>query len=434
MRLGSVLRPLLRNASPKSPSSILFLFFLIFYLTLIHYCRTHYYGDPTSFFFDPARGYQRYYSIVRQRQADAFIDAASSQPSSNTLKKDPKICLGIATVARDNEQYVRATIGSLLEGLTASEREEIYLAVLIAHTDPALHPIYNEPWLTAVADKVLLYDVTPEQKAELETWERERNFVRKAIFDYTYALQKCADTGAEWVAMVEDDTIAVTQWYPRAIAALAQADDGYRVHDTSVTAGGSDGAGGGAGVTGDWLYLRMFYTEEFLGWNAEEWPTYLFVSATVTAGLALFLLVLRKLFFRALLTDAFIGVACLVCTPALILLYFLAGRQSVQPLRTGVSEMPRFGCCAQGLIFSSHMAPKIATRLKDAGAGFVDELIEAWANELDLVRWVVAPSLLQHVGAHSSKGDDMGNKAKYDRSVAEKIWNFGFEAYDERVF
>ena len=414
---------------PGTTGGRLFLAFIVVYLLLIRQCNVNNYRDPTSVFFDPVRGYQRHYSLARQREAEAYLENSSWQSPSGKSPHDrtkPKLCVGIATIARastnasqEQEQYVRATIGSLLDGLDGdTERPEIQLVVLIAHTDPKDHPIYEELWLLNAADKVLTYGGVPDaQKEELTTWEREKNYVRKAIFDYTFVLEKCASTGAQWIAMVEDDTLAVKNWYPRAMAALEQADDRLRVQ--------ADG-----GET-DWLYLRMFYTEEFLGWNSEEWPIYLFVSVLLVAGTAATLSVLRRLPpFRALVTDTFIKVTLLICIPSLIILYFLAGRQSVSPmLRPGVSEMPRFGCCAQGLIFSSGMAPKIITRLKDAGQGFVDQLIEAWANEARLVRWVVVPSLLQHIGAHSSKGDDLGEQAKWDRSVAEKIWNFGFEMY-----
>ena len=85
-------------------------------------------------------------------------------------------------------------------------------------------------------------------------------------------------------------------------------------------------------------------------------------------------------------------------------------------------------------MFSSSSAGRTIDHLREVGAGFVDELIEAWANDMGYVRWAVMPSLLQHIGVHSSKGDDLGDKAKWDRSVAEKIWNFGFEMYDDRAF
>ena len=183
----------------------------------------------------------------------------------------------------------------------------------------------------------------------------------------------------------------------------------------------------------DWLYLRIFFTEEFLGWNSEEWPQYLAGSIGVTAIIATVLLLIRRIVLETYITNNLIAVICLACTPACILLYFLAGRLSMQPLASGVHRMSNFGCCAQGLIFSHLIAPKVVARLAEKREGFADQLIEAWANEANLERWVVIPSLLQHIGGHSSKGDDFGNKAKYARSVAEKIWNFGFEMYDDTI-
>lgn len=176
--------------------------------------------------------------------------------------------------------------------------------------------------------------------------------------------------------------------------------------------------------------MRLFFTEEFLGWNSEEWPRYLAGSVGAAGMVAMILLLIRQFIFDRFITNTVIATTCLICMPACILLYFLAGRLSMQPLSPGVFQMPKFGCCAQGLVFSHRMAPKVIARLTERRTGFVDEIIEAWANEAKLVRWVVIPSLLQHIGGHSSKGDDFGSKSKYDRSVAEKIWNFGFEMYN----
>lgn len=324
------------------------------------------------------------------------------------------MCVGIATVGRDGEQYVRSTIGSLLDGLTPKERGEIYFLVLIAHTAPHVHPIYGEQWLTNVVDKVLLYDVSQTQMTDLMAWEKDKDYRKKAIFDYTYVLQRCQDTGAQWIAMIEDDTLAVDGWYPKAMEALQIADEQHSPSNEM-----------------DWLYMRLFFTEEFLGWNSEEWPRYVVGSFGVVGMVATVLLLIRRFAFEKTITNTVITVICFLCTPACILLYFLAGRLSMQPLSPGVYQMPKFGCCAQGFVFSHRMAPKVIARLAQKREGFVDEIIEAWANEADLVRWVVVPSLLQHIGGHSSKGDDFDSKAKYDRSVAERVWNFGFETYHD---
>ena len=341
---------------------------------------------------------------------------ANSSESAQVTPKDIKMCVGIATVGREQEQYVRATVGSLLDGLTVEEREEIYLNILIAHTAPHVHPIYGEEWLHHVSEKVLLYDVSQKQFNDLLNWEKDKDYRKKAIFDYSFLLQSCLNTGAQWIAMIEDDTLAVTGWYPRAIEALEMADDKYPI----------------GGKHTDWLYLRLFFTEEFLGWNSEEWLSYLTASIGVVGMTAVMGLLVRQFVFYKTITNTFITVTCLLCAPACVGLYFLAGRISMRPLSPGVYEMPRFGCCAQGFVFSREMAPRVVNRLATIREGFVDQIIEAWANEANLVRWVVIPSLLQHIGGKSSKGDDFGDASKFHMAVAEKIWNFGFELYDNR--
>ena len=410
MRPGGLLR------WARSPGSIAFVAFLISYLALVRYCHWVYYRDPTSAFFDPVRGYEKRYSNTRQQEANSFIDSANSSTTAVTGSKHARTCIGVATIARNGEEYVRSTLGSLLDRLTSEERNDITLMVLIAHTAPHVHPIYSETWLANIVDKVLLYDVNQKQMIDLQQWEKDRDYQKKAIFDYAYLLQRCHDTGAEYTAMIEDDTLAVKGWYPRALEALEVVDEQYPDPEQK-----------------DWLYMRMFFTEEFLGWNSEEWPRYVAGSVGVVGVVTVILLLARQIMSEAYVSNALIAVVCLICTPACILLYFLAGRLSMQPLQPGVFQMPKFGCCAQGLVFSNRMAPKVIARLAQKREGFVDVLIEAWANEANLDRWVVMPSLLQHIGGHSSKGDDFGSKSKYDRSVAEKIWNFGFELYDDSV-
>ncbi|KAK4695617.1 hypothetical protein P7C71_g2162, partial [Lecanoromycetidae sp. Uapishka_2] len=426
MRLGTVLRRIpsvivsyvstsFRRLRAR-PGAFAFIGFLFIYVALIRYCSVIYYRDPTSAFFDPARGYQKLYSARRQEDVDLFIHNANVSSFPQITPKKVRMCVGIATIAREQEQYVKRTIGSLLDGLTPNDRAEIYFAVLIAHTASNEHPVYGEQWLTNVVDKVLLYDVSQKKADDLLQWETAKDYRKKAIFDYTYVLQKCVDTGAQWIAMVEDDTLAVDGWYARAIEALETADEQHPPTKDQ-----------------DWLYMRMFYTEEFLGWNAEEWPRYLIGSIAVVGMTTMVFLLVRQCMFEKYITNTVLLVVAMVCCPACILLYFAAGRISMQPLVPGVYQMPKFGCCAQGLIFSAQTAPRVIARLAQKREGFVDEIIEAWANEANLVRWVVVPSLLQHLGAHSSKGDDFGDKAKHDRSVAEKIWNFGFELYNDKM-
>ncbi|KAL8978643.1 MAG: hypothetical protein Q9177_006350 [Variospora cf. flavescens] len=407
--------PRLRNTLSSCTSRILIsgvgrflLCFTFLYLLLLQICRYTFYRDPTSAFFDPSKAYRHIYSEQRQRQADAYLQAANVSTTNDVQLSGPEVtlCLGLATVQRPGEQYVRSAYASLMEGLTKDDREHIYSVLLIGHADPERHPIYHEPWLRHLSDKLLTYNTSDTKQMELlRSWEQTQDYRKKAIFDYTYLLETCIETGAPGIAIVEDDIIAVAGWYPRTIAAL-----------DIVKSKGSE-----------WLYLRLFYTEQFLGWNSEFWPTYLFASVSIVLAVAAMLLILRHLHFHTSISAWLILTACFVCTPACIALFFIAGRMSMLPLTPGVHEMPNFGCCAQGFVFSSTTAGRVVGKLKEKEVGFVDMILEEWANEEKLTRFAIVPSLLQHIGGRSSKGDDF--KPTEFMSTADTIFNFGFELY-----
>ena len=126
-----------------------------------------------------------------------------------------------------------------------------------------------------------------------------------------------------------------------------------------------------------------------------------------------------------------IRVVVLVHVPAFILLYFAAGRLTVAPLRRGLRLMDEFGCCSQALLFPSRAIPDLVRFYQGEGIGFVDVLTESYADDLGLHRWALIPSVFQHIGGKSSKGDDYEH-SRWNRSVAANIWNFDFELFDGR--
>jgi hypothetical protein len=180
------------------------------------------------------------------------------------------------------------------------------------------------------------------------------------------------------------------------------------------------------------LYLRLFYTEEFLGWNIEEWPTYLFFCALAVAGVTASLLGTRRLYpsTTRFISDESIVLICFVYTALLIGLFFAAGRVTMLPVPDGVHEMPRFGCCSQGFIFPQSRVPDLVEWYESKHVGYVDMLTEEYADANREIRWAVTPTLLQHVGSKSSKGDDFTTRPKYQRSISERLWNFAFEKHD----
>ena len=385
----------------------IWLFFSVFWYLAYLYCTAAFARDPTSYFFDEKQGYQRSYSIKREREAYAYIESVNNtETARQSESKNPSLCVGVATIARPHEQYVRGTIGSLLDGLTGTERAEIVLIIFIAHTDPSSHPIYHEPWLKAVSDEVLTYNVSSTDLNHLHIFEDDHHPRNKSMYDYGYLLSKCLATGSKWIAIIEDDNIARAGWYKQARMSVQQVESRVR--------------------RGSWLYLRMFYTEALLGWNGEEWPQYLGWSFLLFLCLLSMLagLRIRSPFFRRHLSNLDIAVLCCCCLPASIALYFMAGRFSMQGPRPGVKLMSRFGCCSQGFIFPSDIVPNVIERTKRALQEdyYIDMLLERYADAENLARFATFPSLLQHIGIRSSKGWG------YDQN-AGMIWNFGFETF-----
>ncbi|KAL2868994.1 uncharacterized protein BJX67DRAFT_371001 [Aspergillus lucknowensis] len=409
-------------AKPSTPTRNLFLAFLALYLVLVFVARYKCARDPTSAFFQPATGYAPAYSTVRAAQAEQYIadaDAGVGEAWRWKSSPDPSICVGVATVARKNVRYFKGMVGSVLEGLSERERADMHLILFIAHTDPSQHPAYGESWVHRVADRVLLYDnesVDIEHIRSLETDEARLAAREKALFDYTYLLKACAAVNASYVAMLEDDVLAMDGWYHRTRQALDSAEEQMGTKEEDK-----------------WLYLRLFYTEQFLGWNSEEWLTYLVYSSLVAASIATLLLSARYLQpkLRPLLSDETLLLICGVFTPLLIGLYFASGRVTMLPIPPGVNEMPKFGCCSQGFVFPRSRTGDLIALYEEKRVGYVDMLTEAFANENGEIRWAVTPSVLQHVGRLSSK--EALNRPGQGQSVAAALWNFAFELNDADV-
>lgn len=162
---------------------------------------------------------------MRRQEADIFVNVSATQTFMRSLESPPLLCIGMLTIARPSgDVYFRTSIGSLLAGLTRYERDAIYLVPFIAHTNASAHPVYAEPWLHNVADWVLTYNnsefLSDEQYLHIQRLEREREGSgvpdrEKHLFDYTQVLKKCQSVGAKYVAIVEDDVLALDGWFHR---------------------------------------------------------------------------------------------------------------------------------------------------------------------------------------------------------------------------
>jgi len=170
--------------------------------------------------------------------------------------------------------------------------------------------------------------------------------------------------------LVEDDVLAKTGWYAQATAALNKVENQV--------------------AHSEWLYLRLFYTEKLFGWNGEEWARYLGWSILAFLVTAMALVGARSCSrpLKKHMSNVTIALICCLCLPATIILYFMAGRVSMQPRPLGLQRMEDFGCCAQGLIFPREIVLRAMEVLQHATDQryYVDMTLERWANAQHLAR------------------------------------------------
>ncbi|KAK3724194.1 hypothetical protein LTR37_001319 [Vermiconidia calcicola] len=404
---------------PPPPHTLALLLFLAYFLLVLVDVRHHSWRDPGSVFFDSENAFERQYSLLRETEAENFIQNLDENVSYQKAGPEPSLCVGITTVQREGARYFRRALGSVLADLTETERSDIFIMPFIVNPNPTEHQAYNEDWLFPLSDEVLTYAfATEEVKARLQEITADGSDIRrKALFDYIYLLRACHEKDTEWIIMLEDDTVAAEGWYYRTKKGL---EDLVGKRDFGQT-----------------VYLRLFYNERLLGWNGEEIWTYAIRIVFVEIALLAVLVALARYLPPAagILTARTIATICFIIAPMLIVLYFAAGRLTVAGPSRGINRMDSYGCCSQAFVFPRSRVPGLSTWYESNADGYldpvthadktqIDSLTEIYATEKGLTRYALTPSVFQHVGGMSTKPTSI---TRWGRSNAENIWNFSFE-------
>ncbi|KAL6857542.1 hypothetical protein ACO1O0_004981 [Amphichorda felina] len=411
------------------------IFWLVWACALV-WCYVHAYDDPSSIFYSPRRAFRRVYSAIRQAEAASFFDRlatkATPHDTISTSEHDNElICIGIPSVNRSQTTPLLHSLGTLSDSLTAEERDSIYIVVLLADKNPRNHFAYGAPWLTQLADDVLVYDSHDDTKDapnrpepddayrvipyDLHRGHRGWTRTEMTHLDHSVLIETCRQRGAPYFALIQDDVVASRDWYRRLRAGIFDVDQ--RAQQTGQ----------------DWFYIRLFYSEMLMGWNGEEFPGYFRKIAVVYGVLiAVFFVAWRlrrrprwhkKLSIGPPTAQNFGYTAALVLglwTPAVIALIFLTGRVTLHRMTTApcVREMPQYGCCAQGLVFPNRHLEGLQNLLREPPYRYpADMVIDGYGDERGLTKWALDPSVLQHVGINDSS----------DRGKRVEVWNFSFE-------
>ena len=75
---------------------------IVVWLMAFVYCKTHFFRDPGSAFFDEERAFTREYSAYREEQSMSFFEEASE--NATKASESPSLCAVFMSVKRTEEQ------------------------------------------------------------------------------------------------------------------------------------------------------------------------------------------------------------------------------------------------------------------------------------------------------------------------------------------
>jgi hypothetical protein len=407
------LKPLIRTLATKSAARALLVTLLIYFFAF-QYCKYRLWRDPHSAFFNSDHVYDFVYSDYRKTEAESFVRAANHTVNAQSrflAGDDPVVCAAYATVKRPELQYLTGSVGSMLHGLDAQEREALYLYLLFADTDPTRHPEWNAPWMSNIVDRAGTYNMSQREFDRIQQMEKDRNFYVKGMFDYVYILEECMNTTAPYIAIFEDDIMFADGWMARLVKALAQ----LKRETPSPDSFESE-------PKGSWLYLRLFHTETSLMWEAEDalyaYVPLVFALAMALTYFALFGMRLHLTTLRPHLDNGTIAVLTFITVPLFTALFYMMGKWTLlHP--SGPTILNKHGCCTQALVFPRLQIPPMIEWMRMKKHGQTDSMIEEYADINGLDRYALFPQAVQHVGLQSSRDNLAIN--------SQSTWAFYFE-------
>jgi GR25 family glycosyltransferase involved in LPS biosynthesis len=275
----------------------------------------------------------------------------------------------------------QTTVASLLEGLTPEERADLHIAVLIAETDPNVHPSWHKGWIHQAVNDMYTYNASDAEKDHLRILKETGAYAEKGVYDYMHAMRRCYDTGAPYIGMFEDDILLADGWMVGTLQSLSHipaVDDGH-----------------------PWLFMRLFNQERSTGWashrigdNNEAW-----IILGIALGIAVPAFFARRTwhFARTYIDAETVAVVVLLLNPALVVLFFQCGKASLLPPRPGVFDEP-FGCCSQAMVFPRTQVALLLDHLGEQRKGQIDLMLDQLAQEGGLTRYASYPVQAQHIG------------------------------------
>ncbi|ORX89455.1 hypothetical protein K493DRAFT_318683 [Basidiobolus meristosporus CBS 931.73] len=360
--------------------SVLLLVFPLVFLYLFSFLAVSYlYADVSFSSFGPKQlNWSR--GPRRVQEAEQYIQNLPPRNTPPVFETNPHgldVCIGIlpSNHSQDFLKSTEITVGSLFDTFNAEDRSRIHVTLFLPKTESNAHLEATKGY-SHLVNSVLVYPEQGYQKiVRLENWAEpvnglEYNRNTKEIFEYAHILQYC-DAKRPMYTLILRDVVATRDWFRQLELALASVN--YR---------------------DDWLYMRMFYSEELLGFHLRD---SLWVLMYIAASVLLFRWLLNSFLpeyvdYHTFLTISLVLLICLIP--------WSIGRQNIFPVSTGASELPN-GCCTEAVVYNQNHIPALLSSLlvheKPHSQSLASRLSQfSSAQQLRQLAWT--PSAFQTLG------------------------------------
>jgi hypothetical protein len=332
----------------------------------------------------------------------------TAAPRSSTASPRPHdplmLCIGINSVRRHRD-YVQLLLTGLLEEIPVSQRHLVRIVVLNANNPPEQHVVLQ--------DFEAFVEVIPV-RGRFYPWSLE--WQQRHVLDYAATLEACFHKSPQYILHLEDDLIPAPGIWTTLLGLIGKLNAMSPIAHPFFPSS----APGHAVAVRDWFHLRLFYTEQFLGYDGEaNWRLVVVVLIVILASTLVSFLASKywwPAFSHWPLRGAAFGVA-------VFLLWFVPtrvlGRLYFHPIPSNTILSDALGgfCCTQSVLYQARYIPDFVAYLRRntlTSPSFVDVLEDVYQKRLwstGLGSFVFSTSLFQHVGIQSSVGYTWGNDA-----------------------
>jgi hypothetical protein len=341
---------------------------------------------------------KNYLHALSEKHLPLSISVQGNEQQTVDVPSD--LVIGMITVNRDkpmqagsdllNLGYLTQSVAQLIKVIDNDTSAGFsHKHVFVCNVDPMPHLYVEAQAVSRVVHTVLRYaNVSGREKARsmMDVFEKEKD-------DYAYCLDVAQKFNSRYVLMLEDDVLL--------------SDIAFAVLSRLMARVQLD-------MRNDWLFVKLYYPEKWQGFG-NEWQTAVELTGVAAIGGSLMVLgisMMSRHFHWRMMSRYSTPCWFVVGAAYAVLLCVGVGRPYIFAWRRSFLSMHRLsaapGCCTQAVLYPAGVVSKLATHLRHVHANVdfsVDLAIDGFAHKHHLMRYLIEPNVLRHIGLVSTVRD-----------------------------